>query len=135
MPTIQVTISAETEAILKQKIESGEYQSAGAVLEAGLGLLIMNGELGESGKEKTVRISRLRDELEQDIRKPDFSVEEYERYLDRCSQLDDETKLELLRLAIDEADESPNAEPGVFERLRSYIDEVAEEKAKCPTTN
>jgi putative addiction module CopG family antidote len=73
MPTIQVTISAETEAVLKQKIESGEYQSASAVLEAGLGL-----------HEDRVNLA----------------------------------KLEALRHAIQGAEESENATPGVFERLR-----------------
>ena len=129
MPTIQVTISAEAEAILKQKIESGVYPNAGAVLEAGLGLHV------ESGREKSNRICRLRDELEKEISKPDFTVEEYDRYLDNVSKLDDETKMELLQFEIEEADESPDAEPGVFDRLREYIDEVAREKAKCQPTS
>ena len=83
MPTIQVTISAETEAILKQKIESGVYPNAGAALEAGLG------------------INEDREDL---------------------------AKLEALRLAIQEAEESENAPPGVFDRLREYIRESAQKK-------
>jgi len=87
MPTIQVTISAETEEILKKKIENGEYPNAGAVLEAGLGLF-------------------------------DGSREDRE----------DLAKLEALRRAIQEAEESENAPPGVFDRLREYIRESARKK-------
>lgn len=83
MPTIQVTISSETEAILKQKIESGAYPNAGAVLEAGLGM----------GDDR-----------------------------------EDLAKLEALRNAIREAEDSENAPPGVFERLREYIRESGRKK-------
>jgi len=40
-----------------------------------------------------------------------------------------EAKLAVLRLAIAEGDASPDAEDGVFERLYSYIDELAAGKA------
>ncbi|WP_420237093.1 type II toxin-antitoxin system ParD family antitoxin [Telmatobacter bradus] len=39
-----------------------------------------------------------------------------------------EVKLEALRKAIAEGDASGDAEPGVFERLEAYIEELATEK-------
>lgn len=129
MASIQVNLSAESEAQLKKQLARGHFKDAGEILAAGLRLLEMK------DAEKTAAMRQLRDELEKDISKPNFTVEEYDRYLDNVSALDDETKQALLDFELEEAEAGPDAEPGVFDRLREYIHTVAREKAKCQPTN
>jgi antitoxin ParD1/3/4 len=45
-----------------------------------------------------------------------------------------EEKMAVLRAAIEEGLASGDAEPGVFERLDAYIEELAEEEEECRLT-
>jgi len=45
-----------------------------------------------------------------------------------------EAKMKALRAAIAEGDASPDAEPGVFERLDAYIEELAAGAQECRRT-
>jgi len=49
------------------------------------------------------------------------------RLLEHEEQLND-YKMAMLKQAIADGDASPDAEPGVFERLHRYIDQIADEE-------
>ena len=63
-------------------------------------------------------------------------MEEYNRYLDNVSALDDETKMELLRFEHWRRQRLDRMlTPEYLTGFANTFDEVAEEKAKCQTTS
>jgi antitoxin ParD1/3/4 len=126
MPTIQVTISAEAEAILKQKIASGEFADADAVFSEGLRLLKKR-ELENEAKMVALK-KAIEDGLASGLTEPDALDQLIHQNNLSEDDREDLAKLEALRRAIQEAEESENAPPGVFDRLREYIRESARKK-------